>query len=197
MLIEKIKYVYAKLVTYIQIPAIRNSKIDKRSWIGHRSNLINVTIGRYSYVGVNNSICNCNIGSFCSIGSYCAIGGGVHPLDKLSTSPVFYDRDNCFHIENFIASSHDCSKTPIVTLGNDVWVGENCFIKAGITIGDGVIVGAHSVITKDIPPYAIVAGIPAKIIRYRFSEEKIKDLLEMQWWNWNDSKIQANLNLFR
>ena len=196
MLAEKIKYIYAKLITYLQVPAIRSCKIDKRTWIGHRSNLINVTIGKYSYVGVNNSICNCNIGSFCSIGSYCAIGGGVHPLDKLSTSPVFYDKGNCFRTCNFIANPENNLKVPTVTLGNDVWVGENCFIKAGITIGDGVIIGAHSVVTKDIPSYAIIAGAPAKIIRYRYNEDKIKELLEMQWWNWDDSQIQDNLYLF-
>ena len=193
---NRLKYLYAKAILFMQGPAERDCNISETAWIGHRSNLIRVTMGRYSYVGMNNSISDCKIGSFCSIASYCAIGGGVHPLDKVSTSPVFYDKNNCFREHKFISIpfSEEC-KT--VVIGNDVWIGENCFIKAGVTIGDGAVVGAHSVVTKDIPPYAIVAGAPAKILRFRFDENKIKELLELQWWNWSDEQICANLEMFK
>lgn len=192
-----IKYLYAKAILFIQIPAERDCNISKKAWVGRRSNLIRVTMGRYSYVGMNNSISDCKIGSFSSIASYCAIGGGMHPLDKISTSPVFYDKNNCFREHKFISTHFGGGEGKTVVIGNDVWIGESCFIKAGVTIGDGAVVGAHSVVTKDIPPYAIVAGAPAKILRFRFDENKIKELLELQWWYWSDEQIFANLEMFK
>jgi virginiamycin A acetyltransferase len=80
-----------------------------------------------------------------------------------------------------------------ITIGNDVWIGARAVILDGITIGDGAIVGACAVVTKDVPPYAVVAGVPARVIRYRFSEKKIRTLLELQWWEWSPEEIKARL----
>ena len=79
---------------------------------------------------------------------------------------------------------------PGITIGNDVWIGDGAFIKNGVTIGDGAIIGARAVVTKDIPPYAIVVGVPAKILKYRFSEQIIDRLLNTKWWNLDDSIIK-------
>ena len=186
-------FLFNKGFKLINRPALRNCNISSSAKVGAGSNCIEVKMGRYSYMGKNNSVANTDIGSFCSIASYCAIGGGAHVLDKTSTSPVFYKGKNIFG-KNLLEL--EPAKNRKVSIGNDVWIGEAVFINEGITIGDGAIIGAHSVVTHDVPPYAIVAGAPAKLIRYRFDEEKIKRLLEIKWWEWPDEKIRLNADFF-
>lgn len=177
-----------KLLRVINRPALRNCEIDKTAKVGTGSNCIGVKMGRYSYMGKNNSVANTKIGSFCSIASYCAIGGGAHPSNMVSTSPVFYVGRNI--LGHRFANLEIELNSPVV-IGNDVWIGENVFINDGITIGDGVIIGAHSVVTEDIPPYAVVAGAPARLIKYRFLESEIQKLLDMKWWEWPEEKIKV------
>ena len=143
-----------KFLRLINRPALRGCQIDKTAKVGTGSNCIRVQMGRYSYMGKNNSIANTTIGSFCSIASYCAIGGGAHPVDMVSTSPVFYGGKNVLG-QNFGTIIKEINNS--VTIGNDVWIGEGVFINDGITVGDGAIIGAHSVVTHDIPAYAVVA----------------------------------------
>ena len=150
-------------------------------------------MGRYSYIGKNNSICNTEIGSFCSIASYCAIGGGAHNIQCVSTSPVFHAGKNVFGINLGNCQQPEQKR---VVIGNDVWIGENVFINDGLRIGDGAVIGAHSVVTHDIPPYAIVAGVPARVIKYRFCEEEIEKLLELKWWEWTEEKINKMSSYF-
>ena len=177
-----------KLIKVLNRPALRNCVVDRTSKIGAGSNCINVKVGRYSYMGKNNSVSNVEIGAFCSIASYCAIGGGAHSLDTVSTSPVFQKGRNILK-KNF--ANIDSKLNKKVVIENDVWIGENVFINDGIIIGNGAVVGAHSVVTHDVPPYAIVAGAPARIVRFRFSEDEIKRLCESKWW---DLTIQRFLN---
>lgn len=183
-----------KFLRLINRPALRNCQIDKTAKVGTGSNCIGVTMGRYSYMGKNNSVCNAAIGSFCSIASYCAIGGGEHGIVGVSTSPMFEPGRNIFG-KTFVEEGMQCLPRA-VQIGNDVWIGEKTFIKAGTSIGDGAIIGAHSVITHDVPAYAIVAGAPAKLIRYRFNEEDRRTLLESRWWNWSENDLKRNSALF-
>lgn len=182
-----------KLLRAINRPALRNCNIDKTAKVGTGSNCIGVQMGRYSYMGKNNSVANTTIGAFCSIASYCAIGGGAHPLNMVSTSPVFYEGKNIFH-QNFGTIKAEINK-PVV-IGNDVWIGEGVFINDGITVGDGAIIGAHSVVTRDVPAYAVVAGAPAKVIRYRFSEDEIQKLLDLKWWDWSEEELRKHGDQF-
>ena len=176
----------SKLLRAINRPALRNCEVDSTAKVGTGSNCIQVSMGRYSYMGKNNSVCNTTIGSFCSIASYCAIGGGAHPLNMVSTSPVFYAGKNVFK-KNFGGIEAEINRP--VFIGHDVWIGEGVFINDGITIGNGAIIGAHSVVTHDVPAYAIVAGTPTRVIRYRFTEEEIKKLEELKWWDWSEDKL--------
>ena len=194
---SKLKYYLSKLIYYLQIPSIRDCKLAKHTRVLPHCNLIRVEMARYSYIGTNTIVSDTRIGAFCSIGSSCSIGGGVHPTDRVSTSPVFYDSSNCFKEKNHIsADSRKPFKQPQTIIGNDVWIGENVFVSAGVNIGDGAVIGAHAVITKDVPPYAIVAGVPAKILRYRFDEATIKELMATQWWEWSDEKLAENKEWF-
>ena len=144
-------------------------------------------LGRSSYYGADfcRSHPNTKIGAFVSIGRNVSVGPGQHPIDWLSTSSFQYTlRDTI--VENQQIFEHMVEPCSI---GNDVWIGNNVIIKDGVTVADGVIIGSNAVVTKDVPPYAIVAGVPAKIIRYRFSEDVIKRLLELKWWDLPDDEI--------
>lgn len=181
-----IGYYISKIIARAQLPSLRGCDMHKTAKVSYGSNLIAVSMGKYSYMGPRVSASNVEIGSFCSIASYSAIGGGRHPLDMVSSSPVFLRGRNIFD-KNF--AEHSYEEAPKTILGNDVWIGEKAFISAGVTIGNGAVVGAHSVVTKDVAPYEIVAGAPARHIRFRFSEKEIEALQELEWWNWDDAKI--------
>ena len=119
---------------------------------------------------------NAKIGKFVSIGKNSLIGAGMHPLDYISTHPCFYNEEI------------NAKNSPVI-IGNDVWIGQNVFIKPGVKIGNGAVIGINSVVTKDVPDYAIVGGAPAKFIRYRFSEKIIKELLASKWWEFSLEEI--------
>lgn len=182
-----LKYLFSKLLNRLHPTALKNCNISKTAKVGFRSNFINVKVGKYTYFGNNNSIHNAEFGAFCSVASFCAIGGGEHPINYVSTSPIFYSKNNIFK-KKFSNYSFNNDKKTII--GNDVWIGENVFIKSGISIGNGAIIGAHSVVTKDVPAYAIVVGNPARIIKYRFNDSIIKIIEDSEWWSWSINKIE-------
>lgn len=144
-------------------------------------------IGRHTYV-VNARIVRAQIGAFCSIGPEVNIGGlGNHPTKWLSTHPAFYS--TLRQSGKTFATSDLFDELKCNKIGNDVWIGARALILDGVSIGDGAIVAAGAVVTKDVPPYAIVGGVPAKIIRYRFSEDVIESLLKWQWWLLHDDEL--------
>lgn len=181
-------YLYSKFFRRI-VPgkSIKNSKIDKTSKIYSGTQFYDSSIGRYSYIGYDCSIIKCQIGAFCSISSDVEIGGAQHPLDWVSTSPVFYNVSSGTgkHLGSLTVPG---VKETII--GNDVWIGAKAIIMQGVSIGDGAVIGAGSVVTKDVPPYAIVGGVPARVIRYRFEESLIKKLLQTKWWNLDDAQLR-------
>lgn len=149
-------------------------------------------IGRCTYSDKNIEIANTaetSIGSFCSIGKGVVLGHGIHPLNFLTTSPFLYFDKIGYKSPSTPSHNEYWYCTPI-HIGNDVWIGDDVFVKNGITIGDGAIIGAKSIVTKNVPPYAIVVGSPAKIIKYRFDEKTVNDLLTLKWWDLQDEEIK-------
>ena len=138
--------------------------------------LHNVIVGDYSYIAKNSNISNCTIGKFCSIGPNFCCGLGIHPTNGISTHPMFYKGK----VEEY---KH-------VTIGNDVFIGANVTVLDGVKIADGAIIGAGAVVVEDIPPYAVAVGVPAKVIKYRFDGSTIKQLLAIEWWNWDDDQLK-------
>lgn len=148
-------------------------------------------VGKYTYVANNLMIASphTSIGNFCSIGPNVTLGHGEHPLNFLTTSPYLYF-DALGFKTNQTPNHNEYWKLQPITIGNDVWIGEGVFIKNGVRVGDGAVLGAKSVITKDVPPYAIVVGTPAKVLRYRFDEPTRKELLRLKWWELEDDIIR-------
>ena len=152
--------------------------------------VLNATrISRLSSVARETYLNGVTIGSFASIGPRSLLGTGTHPLDLVSTAPVFCSTRRQYGTSHARAD-HDVERLPI-TLGHDVWLGAHVFVGDGVTIADGAIVAAGSVVMKDVPSYAIVGGTPAKLIRPRFSAEIVERLLKLQWWHWDEGRLRA------
>ena len=130
------------------------------------------------------------MGKFCSIADEVKIFiGAEHRVDWVTTYPFSVFERKFAHI-----AGHPHTKGDVV-LGNDVWVGWGATILSGVTIGDGAVIGAESLVTRDVPPYAIVGGNPARVLRLRFSEEQVRALLELKWWDWDLDRIHAHMDL--
>lgn len=171
------------------------SLFGKKSKVYRFAQIYNSSIDDYTYVGVNTQVICAKVGRFCSIGGGCICGMGVHALDCLSTSPIFTERTNALGISWVKESKVYPFKK--LTIGNDVWIGARVMIMGGLNIGDGAVIGAGSIVTKDVPPYAIVAGAPARIIRYRFDEDTIKGLLKIKWWDMDVDELKERIDLFQ
>ncbi|RCR67624.1 CatB-related O-acetyltransferase [Larkinella punicea] len=148
----------------------------------------NVKIGDYTYISQNSCISNAIIGKFCSIGPNFLCGWGIHPVNGISTSPMFYStkkqNGTTFSLSDKITEREN------IVIGNDVFIGANVTILDGINIGDGVIIAAGSVVTEDLPSFVIAGGVPAKIIKNRFSPAVINSLIKIRWWEFHEDSLK-------
>lgn len=160
-----------------------------------RAAISNSRLGRFTYIS-SAEVANATIGAFCSIGYKAIIGGlGRHPTHWASTHPAFFSTRRQANAS--FADRDQFQETERVVLGNDVWIGAAAIILDGVTVGDGAIVAAGAVVHKDVPPYAIVGGVPAKVIRFRFSEEIRTRLQKSRWWDWPEVRLREMSPLFR
>lgn len=183
----KIKYIIARIIHKSRLSAVANSDIHPTSAIESGSQVVNTSMDRHSFCGYDCVLLNCDIGSFCSLADQVYIGGSHHPIHFVSTSPVFLSHRDSVKAK---FARHNFSHQPLTRIGNDVWIGHGAKIKAGISIGHGAVVGMGSIVTKDVPPYAIVAGNPARIIRSRFPKEIVDGLLKSAWWDGADDALE-------
>ena len=156
------------------------------------SRLSGVKVGRFTYIARDSVVNDVDIGRFCSIGPRCLIGSGDHPVNWVATSPVFYsNRDQAGRslVGEWLAPRGFVERRRI-KIGHDVWLGAQVFVRDGVNIGNGAIVGAGAVVTKDVPAFALVGGVPARIIRYRFSKEVIEEMQTIAWWQWPEGALQ-------
>lgn len=174
-----------KEIFYRMTSMVRNSYIAPKAQISYFVKFYNSSIGSFSYISNNCNVFSTEIGRYTSIGLGCNIGGGEHPLDWVSTSPVFQNKRT--FKQGYNGLQYEPYKKTFI--GNDVFIAPNAIIKTGVKISDGAVVGAGAVVTKDIGPYEIWAGNPARIIRKRFSDDQIEKLLELKWWNWPEERL--------
>ena len=177
-----------------------NVVFEGKNSVGENTVLSNTYLGYGSYVCDNSNVSNCKIGRFCSISNNVLRASGKHPTDFATTHPAFYSKEHpCglgYVAEDKFQEKVYLEKPYQVQIGNDVWIGTGAIIFDGVTIGNGAIVAAGSVVNKDVPPYAIVGGVPAKIIKYRFSEETIKKLEKSLWWKKDENWLKENAENF-
>ena len=157
-------------------------------------------LGAFSYQ-VSGYCCAARIGRYCSFGEEVQIGRQNHPMHWASTSPVFYLNAAAIDVEGGFEGAEDYhafrfkntgppTKAQITTIGNDVWIGHGALIKAGVTIGDGAVVAANAVVAKDVPPYAVVAGNPAVIKKFRLPMSAVGQMLSLRWWRYAPWQLQ-------
>jgi len=181
----------------------RQSDFEGNNLIMQNTNFINSSIGLGSYIASNSVLRSTKIGRFCAIGDNVRTGLGLHPSNTfVSIHPAFFSTQkqagftftgkNLFEEHRFT----DSTKKYYVEIGNDVWIGSNVMIMDGTKIGDGAIIAGGSIVTKDVLPYSIVAGVPAKILKYRFTPEEISFLLEFKWWEKDINWLKENAELF-
>ncbi len=158
--------------------------------------LANTSLGRFSYINSSSVVENCTIGSFTSVGPNVRIGGfGRHSTEWISTHPSFFSIRG--QVSLFFSDKNYFEEYLPVTIGNDVWIGEGSMILDGVSVGDGAILAAGCVVTKDVRPYEIVGGVPARNIRFRFSQDEIDTLRRSEWWNRDIDFFRKNAGLFR
>jgi len=153
-----------------------------QSVLYERVRVFDTMVGSFSYVASESLLFRAAIGRFCSIGPRAILGHGEHPSHLISTHPVFFSTHKQCGV-SFAKDPIDFDEMKDIVIGNDVWIGGGAYIKNGVVIGDGAVVGAGAVVTKNVEPYAIVAGVPARVIRYRFSESDIDRIRALEWWN--------------
>lgn len=172
----------------------KECQFGKNVHINRRNFLQNTKFGDYTYTGHNTTIKYCSIGKYCSISWDVSIGGANHDYHHISTHPF-----SAFPSFGFVDGSEIGyqSYADEINIGNDVWVGSGVQILRGVTIGNGAIIGAGAVVTKGIPHYAIAVGNPAKVIKYRFSEDVITILEKLAWWDLDEGFIKSNIAFFK
>lgn len=166
---------------------IARCNIGNNVAINRRSYFNDSKFGDFSYSGSNTIINFSEIGKFCSLARNVDIGGFDHDYRKFTTMPMF-------RFSQLISGmAPEAGNLDLCKIGNDVWIAAGAQILHKVTIGDGAVIGAGAVVTRDIPPYAIAVGIPAKVIKYRFPKEIIEQLLVIKWWDWPDKLLLENI----
>ena len=173
------------------------SELGAWTAVGPRTAISESTLGDYSYVMNDGNIIYSEIGKFCSIAAFARINPGNHPLDRPALHHFTYRSRSYRLADDDDSGFFEWRRASKVVLGHDVWIGHGAVVLPGVKIGIGAAIGAGAVVSKDVPPFAVVVGIPAKVIRFRFDENVRAGLLELAWWDWSRERLATALPDFR
>jgi phosphonate metabolism protein (transferase hexapeptide repeat family) len=175
---------------------VRDSSFGQYCEVMERTKVTESVFGDYSYVSGDSDIMSTKLGKFCSIAAHVRINPGNHPLERVALSHFTY-RSSAYGLGDDDPQIFDWRRSDAVTLGHDVWIGHGAVILPGVTVGNGAAIGAGAVVSKDVPPFAIVVGVPGKVLRYRFPAEIIAALQRIAWWDWPHARLGEALQDFR
>ncbi|MGL4286402.1 MAG: chloramphenicol acetyltransferase [Phreatobacter sp.] len=176
---------------------VRSSRFGAYTEVGARTVISETVMGDYSYIVQDGQIDMSTIGKFCSIASHVRINPGNHPTERASQSHFLYRASRYFEGEADEAGFFDWRRSHAVTIGHDVWIGHGGVVLAGRTVGTGAVVAAGAIVTRDVAPYTIVGGNPARVIRRRFDERIAERLQALAWWDWSHERLRLALPDFR
>jgi phosphonate metabolism protein (transferase hexapeptide repeat family) len=176
---------------------VKASTLGRYTEVGARTKLLEVDMGDYSYVANDADIAYASIGKFCSIAAMTRLNPGNHPMWRASQSHFTYRASAYFEDAADEGDFFQWRRDHHLNMGHDVWVGHGAVILPGRTIGTGAVIAAGAVVSKDVPPYAIVAGVPGRIVKWRFPEDIAARLQALAWWDWPHAALRAALEDFR
>jgi len=175
---------------------VKDCTLGKWTEIGERTKIIESTMGDYSYVVNDSEIIYTTMGKFVNIAAHTRINPGQHPMDRPSMHHFQY-RSSAYELDDDDPDFFDWRRASKVEIGHDVWIGHGAVVQGGVTIGTGAVIGSGGVVTKDVAPYTIVTGVPAKPLRLRFEKDIQDALIRISWWDWSHDQLQDRLDDFR
>jgi len=176
---------------------LRECQVGRRCEILHDTAVEYTALGDYSYIGERCMIADARIGKFCAIAAQVRIGAPNHPMERPSQHRFTYCPEYYFDDAQRDGEFFEQRRSDLVVIGNDVWIGHGAIVLPGVTVGDGAVLAAGAVVSRDVAPYTVVGGIPARMIRERFDRATALRLQAIAWWDWPDALLQARLAEFQ